>query len=270
MKKLSGFLAIGAVAAIVASCSANIYRMNLQMRQPSVSGYDLGGKAMGVVYLAHDNDTAFVKSVAEGFASALEEDYFNGREAVDVYTMAYSNNADYSSRDTLLNLVMDTQKDVIFLLESKLDNDKARVRLHVYDSMGKVDTVRTFGGIVSLQGGETASSARVTGQKASAQFLSNWRPETFYFYSYDTSEWIAATNSAFDFKWYDAMNHWLKISETAKEYKAAYCAFNLATACYILGDYSLCERWLAIAEKAGITEYTSALRVKLSNKMGAD
>lgn len=270
MKKLSGFLAIGAVAAIVASCSANLYRMDLQMRQPSSSGYDLGGKEMGVVYIAPAKDTAFAKSLAEGFATALEEDYFDGREAVDVFTMSAREAADYASRDTLLNLIMDTEKDVIFLIECQKDaSDKARVKLHVYDSMGKADTVRTFGGIVPLSG-EGTSDAKLTGQKASVKFLSNWRPESFYFYSYDISEWIGAINSAFNFKWYDAMSRWLKISETAKEYKAAYCAFNLATTCYILGDYSLCERWLSVAEKAGITEYTSALRVKLANKMGAD
>ena len=178
--------------------------------------------------------------------------------------------ADYASRDTLLNLVMDTEKDVIFLIECQKDaSDKARVRLHVYDSMGKADTVRTFGGVVALNG-ESATDAKVTGQKASVRFLSNWRPESFYFYSYDSSDWVSAINSAFDFKWHDAMSRWLTISEKAKEYKAAYCAFNLATTCYILGDYSLCERWLSLAEKAGITEYTAALRVKLANKMGAD
>ena len=271
MKKLSGFLAIGAVAAIVASCSANLYRMDLQMRQPSASGYDLGGKEMGVVYIAPAKDTTFAKSLAEGFAAALEEDYFSGEAAVDVYTMTATQAADYASRDTMLNLVMDTEKDVIFLIECQKDaDDNARMRLHVYDSMGKADTVRTFGGIIPLNGQNNIADAKLSGQKASIKFLSNWRPEMFYFYSYDTPEWIGALNAAFSFKWHEAMNRWLKIVETAKSYKAAYCAFNLATTAYILGDYSLCERWLVIAEQAGTNQYTSALRTKLSGKMGAD
>ncbi len=271
MKKLSGILAIGAIASIVASCSANLYKMDLQMRQPSASGYDLSGKEMGVVYIASAKDTAFAKNMAEGFASSLEDDYFNGQEMVDVYTMTANEAVDYASRDTLLNIVMDTEKDVIFLLECKKDEDKekARVRLSVYDSMGKTDTVRTFGGIVPTSNDRVAD-AKLTGQKASLQFLSNWRPESFYFYSYDSVGWISAINCAFNFKWHKAMKLWLEIAETAKGYKAAYSAFNLATAAYILGDYSLCERWLGIAEQAGTTEYTSALRSKLSSKMGAD
>ena len=239
------------------------------MRQPSSSGYDLGGKELAVVYLSPAKDTAFVKALAEGFASALEDDYFGGNETVGIYNMPISPVANYASRDTLVNLVMDTEKDVIFLIECQPDvADKVALKLHVYDSMGKADTVRTFAGTVPSDGG--AGLGKVTGQKASSQFLSNWRPESFYFYYYDSGEWASAAQDAYDFKWHSAMEKWLKIAAKAKGNDLCCVAYNLASASYILGDYSLSERWLLIAEKAGGSEFTSSLRVKLMGKLGAD
>lgn len=268
MKKLSGFLA--AMALILAvSCSPSIFRMDLQMRQPSSSGYDFGGKEMAVVYLAPTRDTSFLRALAEGFATSLEEDYFGGNQVVGVYSMPIAKVADYSSRDTLLNIVMDTEKDVIFLFEGQPDvNDKVKVRLHVYDSMGKTDTVRTFSAILPTDGGN--ESAKTTGQKASVRFLSNWRPESFYFYYYDYKDWCSAADDAYEFKWYSALEKWLSIATKVQGKKLACAAYNLASASYILGDYSLCDRWLSVAEQNGGDELTAHLRVKLMNKLGGN
>ncbi|MDY6278485.1 MAG: DUF6340 family protein [Bacteroidales bacterium] len=268
MKKFSVSLAAGVLALLaVCSCSPSIYRMDLQMRQPSSSGYDLGGKEMGVVYVSNGKDTINARNLAEGFANSLDDDYFDGKGMVDVYSMPLTPGADYSSRDTLLNLIMDTGKDVIFLVETQAETEsRLRMRVSVYDSMGKTDTVRVFGGIGKLM----EAPAKTIGQQASQKFLSNWRPENFYFYYYDTGDWNAAAEDAYNFRWHAAMDKWIKLAQTSKDQKVAQSAFNLATACYILGDYSLSERWLAIAEQGGVDDLTAALRVKLMNKFGAE
>lgn len=276
MSKLSVSILIGVLASVAVSCYPGLYRMDLQMRQPSASGYNLGGKDMGVVYLSHEKDSVIAKGIAEGLATALEEDYFGGQQAVGVYSMPYSTTADYSSRDTLLNVVMDTDKDVIFMMEiPSVDYDKlnesgalpVHIKMHVYDAMGQVDTVRNFEGVSFLKTGSLASSAQVTGQKTSAKFLSNWASETFFFYSFDTSAWSNALNAAYGFRWHEALDIWLKLAESSTGEKRSYAAFNIATTAYILGDMDLAQRWLSIIKEKGDTEVLAMLKNKIRNRL---
>ena len=117
--KRSSILAVWALALVAIACSPQTFTMNLETRQPSLSGFDLGGKSLSVVYLEEaGKDTVFAKNLATGFAEALEKDYFGGRQAVGVYKMDKKPGADYASRDTLLNLVMDSGDDVIFLFDA--------------------------------------------------------------------------------------------------------------------------------------------------------
>ncbi len=169
--KRSSILAVSALLLCMGACSPQTFTMNLEMRQPSQSGFDLAGKSLSVVYLEEaGKDTVFAKHLATGFAEALEKDYFGGREAVGVYRMEKRPGADYASRDTLLNLVLDSDDDVIFLFdapefqEATLGETRASaleaadssrlvvarvpysLRMYAYDSMNKADTVRTFVG----------------------------------------------------------------------------------------------------------------------------
>ena len=195
MNKLSSFFILGIVALMSVSCYPGLYKMNLQMRQPSSAGFNFGGKELGVVYAAQDKDSVVAKGIAEGLASSLEKDYYNDLEAVGVYAMPYDIKGDYSLRDTLTNVLMQTNADVVFLVEVPPINYRnvnesgalpANVKLHIYDSMGQTDTVRTFSGVSYLQASALGSSARITGQKSAVKFLSKWEDETFYFYSYLT------------------------------------------------------------------------------------
>lgn len=264
MRKFYFLAGVAVLILAAASCSPSIYRMDLQMRQPSLSGYDFGGKELAVVYVADGADSVYAKSVAEGFAASLDDDYFDGGKAVGIYSMPAVQGADYSSRDTLLNLVMDTGKDAIFLLEGKpVDNNRLLdLRLSVYDSMAGIDTVRVFSGYRMI------SDGRSIGTKAASQFLSAWSPESYYFYYYESGAWLAAAVDAHDFKWYSALQKWLGIAESAKGTRLGYVSLNIANTCYILGDYALCQRWLAIAEKEPEVTYASSLRKKLTRRLG--
>ena len=156
------------------SCAPQAFVINPQMRAASKSGLNLSGKSMAVVYVGgnESRDALFNASIANGFASRLEEDYFGGKEVIGVFKMDLKKNADYSSKDSLVNLVMDTGKDVVFLFDSPelgvpVISDPAKVsgtslpadssylssvsipfvtKLYVYDSMDKSDKVRAYVG----------------------------------------------------------------------------------------------------------------------------
>ena len=250
MKRISIWLAIFFGLALLTSCGPTVYVMDLQMRRPSSSGYELGGKSLGVVYVCPTAaDTSYAKSFAESFAQTLDEDYFGGESRVDIYTLPYVSGADYSSRDTLVNLVMDTEKDVIFLFDG-LSRTGKDGKLYVYDSCGKEDAVKTFS------------------QTATESFLSNWAEEAFFFYNFDSSsQWNKAHSSLEDFKWRKAMDVWMEIAEKNSSATQKSCAaFNIANASYILGDLDLALRWLDMSDKLEKRELSDNLRIRIQNR----
>ena len=236
-----------------------------------MSGISLAGKQMAVVYLTReDKDSLFAKNVASGFAAALDEDYFDGQNLVEVFKMPYTRKADYSSKDTLVNLVMDTGKDVIFLFDGLATSQHRRaLRLFVYDSMSKQDTVRIFSGVTDISdlSNATESTAVEAGKKAAAKFLSTWSAESMFFYYYDTSDWMDAAYKVSDYKWNAAMKKWLDLAEKSSDKEKKACAaYNLATVSYILGDIELAQKWLDMSDKLAQREFSHNLRIKILNR----
>jgi L-rhamnose mutarotase len=167
-------VAVATFAMSLSSCAPQAFTMNIEMRHPSKSGLDLSRKSMSVVYLEDGGklDSAFNNAMSDGFAQKLESDYFRGKEVIDVLKMPKVGNGNYSSRDTLLNLIMDSGNDVVFLIDvpefgqadisepeknssATANPDSAyhstcslpfNTKIYVYDSMHKADTVLSFKG----------------------------------------------------------------------------------------------------------------------------
>jgi hypothetical protein len=180
MEKTSTLRGIAVVSLLLAlvSCAPQAFVIRPEMRTASKSGLNLAGKTMGVVYLTSGNESAdsFNASLAEGFAARLEEDYFGGHEEIGLFKMPYVK-GDYSAKDTLIHLVMESGKDVIFLFDrpelgepivgqplkvsgkARRSPDSAYVsnvavtfgtKVYVYDSMNKEDKVLAYNGNKSL------------------------------------------------------------------------------------------------------------------------
>ncbi|MBR0297415.1 MAG: hypothetical protein IJR01_00375 [Bacteroidales bacterium] len=232
--------------ALAVSCSPQFFSMDLQLRRPSPSGYNLSGKSMGIVYVAAPKDTARAREMAEEFAASLEKDYFGGESVVGLYNLSVNPAADYASRDTLVNLVMDTDKDVIFLLDGSAKSQAAR--LCVYDSMAKTDTVKVYTANPTLD---------------FDSFLSTWATETIVLYYYDSSEWDAPAKAAYNMKWHEAIKLWMALAKGKSGLRRACAAYNVAVAFYVMGDYNLSSEWLAASDDAGGTDFSNYLRSRL-------
>lgn len=259
----------------VASCGPAAFVMNIDMRQPSKSGMNLAGKSVAVAYLEDARDTAFSKAVAEGFAGALEKEYFGGEQRIGVFKMPKNRAADYSQADTLRNLVMDSEGDVVFLFDVPEPGEKTvttaaeygketvsmplGLRMYAYDSRSQEDTVRTFKGRTVLStvmafpraisdyellGKFIEDGARV-GEKSATNFLSQWQPTEFVFYYYEgSSVGESAAQAAYEYRWHDAMELWMSLLGTSNAQKRAALSYNIASACYLLGDNDLAASWL--------------------------
>lgn len=188
------------------------------------------GKSMGVVYLTGEETAVneFNEAIADGFATRLEEDYFGGQQEVGLFKMPAVEGADYSARDSLIRLVLESGKDVVFLFDvpqlgepdlgktlkvagRRVSRDSAYVtnvtsrfvtKVYVYDSMNKQDQVLAFNGEKSLStdvysGGsptkaDVMASLPAIGYKAGIlaanTFLSGWKQDSFMVIYYDGAE----------------------------------------------------------------------------------
>ena len=306
MKDMKNWM-IPAAAALLVACSPQVFTMNIDMRYPSASGVDLSGKTLSVVWLddLSGRDSTFSPALAEAFSQTLEKDYFGGEKAIETYRLEKDFGGDYAVKDTLVNLVMATGDDVVFLFEAPdygtptlssrspvagVGRDSSQVtqvtvpytiRLYVYDSMGR-DTVQVFKGSSDTrfktfcspdesdadvqwriwsglqQGGNRAGIA------AAQKFLSTWKTEGYTFVYYESPDaWGQAAQAAYEYRWHEAMRIWMTLLDTKNLQKRSCAEYNIAQACFLLGDYDLAAKWLDRSDQDQPISLSPGLRKRI-------
>ena len=301
--KRSLLSAIAALSALVAlqSCDPQAFSMNVEMRYPSSSGMSIDGKSVAVVYLNEDSakDSVFNECLANGFASAIEKNYFNGAEAVNLYKMPKVVGGVYSNADTLINLIVDTGCDIVFLFDApefgnvQIKEQKTStsgtyypvsvpvaIKLYGFDSLSGSDTVHVWTGTRMLSANMEASlgrqaaadslwnrigsSAENLGEVSARTFAPVWKEETYTFIYYESPEaWLAAAQYASDYKWNEAMKVWISLLDTNNTMKRSCAEYNIATACFLMGDNELALKWLNSSDEDYPISLSNALRKRI-------
>ena len=301
--KRSLLSAIAALSALVAlqSCDPQAFSMNVEMRYPSSSGMSIDGKSVAVVYLNEDSakDSVFNECLANGFASAIEKNYFNGAEAVNLYKMPKVVGGVYSNADTLINLIVDTGCDIVFLFDApefgnvQIKEQKTStsgtyypvsvpvaIKLYGFDSLSGSDTVRVWTGTRMLSANMEASlgrqaaadslwnrigsSAENLGEVSARTFAPVWKEETYTFIYYESPEaWLAAAQYATDYKWNEAMKVWISLLDTNNPMKRSCAEYNIATACFLMGDNELALKWLNSSDEDYPISLSKTLRKRI-------
>ena len=304
--KRSLLSAIAALSALVAlqSCDPQAFSMNVEMRYPSSSGMSIDGKSVAVVYLNEDSakDSVFNECLANGFASAIEKNYFNGAEAVNLYKMPKVGGGVYSNADTLINLIVDTGCDIVFLFDApefgnvQIKEQKTStsgtyypvsvpvaVKLYGFDSLSGSDTVRVWTGTRMLSANMEASlgrqaaadslwnrigsSAENLGEVSARTFAPVWKEETYTFIYYESPEaWLAAAQYASDYKWNEAMKVWISLLDTNNPMKRSCAEYNIATACFLMGDNELALKWLNSSDEDYPISLSKTLRKRIQSR----
>ena len=304
--KRSLLSAIAALSALVAlqSCDPQAFSMNVEMRYPSSSGMSIDGKSVAVVYLNEDSakDSVFNECLANGFASAIEKNYFNGAEAVNLYKMPKVGGGVYSNADTLINLIVDTGCDIVFLFDApefgnvQIKEQKTStsgtyypvsvpvaVKLYGFDSLSGSDTVRVWTGTRMLSANMEASlgrqaaadslwnrigsSAENLGEVSARTFAPVWKEETYTFIYYESPEaWLTAAQYASDYKWNEAMKVWISLLDTNNPMKRSCAEYNIATACFLMGDNELALKWLNSSDEDYPISLSKTLRKRIQTR----
>jgi len=255
MKKRFSYLLVAAAAAVLglmAACAPQTYYLSLQEQRPSASGIDLRGRTMAVVYLS-DTDSlvqGYNAVKADQLARRLERSYFGGAvDRVNIFCLERTPQGNYSAKDTLVRMIMETGDDVVFLLQNPSRTSAPDYDLSVMDALSGTDDVHKFAGI-----GEIGS-----------EFDPEWKNVYFELYYFDSYPWIYALEDALDGDYVTAIDRWMTLVQKCRSAakRSAGC-YNIALCCYLLGQVTLAEQWLEQSDNIARMDGSLALHQSIA------
>ena len=244
------------------ACGPSRYMLDLEMRQVSRAGVDLTGKNVTIVY-GQDGETSkhdqILESMAKGMALSLKERYQDSMG--EVKASALRGASDYANRDSLLNLLVRTGADLVFLLDKvTVQSSTVSFILKCYDGMNQEDKVQLFSGNCVLD----STQGLEAGKEIASAFEPQWKHEQYSLYYFDSAVWYDAIIKAESFDWKGAMDIWLNQLKTNNVLKRSCASYNIATACYMLGDYDLAAKWLDSSENDADLVVSEGLRKRIN------
>ena len=277
MKRL---ISIFLFVSLLLSCAPSRHAIHVEMRHPSKSGVDLTGKIVAIVYYSGDDtrENTVSENMAIGFAEAIEKDYSTAQGSVGVYSVERKS-GDYAVKDSLVNLVVQTDGDVVFLLDADLEDKNTaegipvKVNLYCYDGLDKSDAMKKFTGntvIVAATQEELGEGSVTVGDRLAESFKVQWKHEQYSIAYYDSIRWYEALERAEQYDWKGAMDIWFEFLGSADVMKRASAEYNIAVACYMLGDMDLADAWLkrSVADN-DMPTLTEALRKRIDIRKAA-
>lgn len=272
--RIIGYISIALLwMAMAVACAPSRYVLDVEMRHPSKAGIDLTGKNVTVVYGQEDvypNDL-FLESMAGGFASTIKD---RCKDVVgDVNLCKLRSAQNYANRDSMLNLIVETGADVIFLLDKvELNGSSLSFIIKCYDAMYQGDKLQLFSGnsVVESTTGNVAVKTEGwdAGKTIAAAFEPLWKHEQYSLYYFESEDWYKALDKAEAFDWKEAMDVWMSLLQHSNDPLKHSCAsYNIATACYMMGDYHLAARWLDNADKLADLIVSEGLRKRINARI---
>ena len=262
------------------SCGPASYYLQLESRRPSESGLDLSGKTLSVVYLESENgrDSLFNNRVADALAYGLENEFFDGQEAVGVYNLVKDAEGDYASRDTALQYIMLLDSDVVILLDTpespEIEDGRLRPvtsKLYIYDSMaGKDDGVTSIQCSSNVTGLKDEGRAMAMGTALLKPLRSQWESEQLaVLYCGGSSKWTEGVILADQMEWPEAIKLWMELAKSKNRTQSSCARYNVALGCYVMGQYGLAKEWLDSSDEMQPLSVSTALRRRIEQKLGS-
>ena len=156
-----------------------------------------------------------------------------------------------------------------------------RMKMYSFDAMDQTATVRSYGGsseaqpLVYSDGKDNSAkqyakamaalpfAAWDAGKEISDSFRSQWKHEQYSLAYFDTEKWYTSLDRAEVYDWKGAMDIWLELLETNDLLKRSCAEYDIAVACYMLGDYKLASEWLDLSDKDNLLPLSDALRKRI-------
>ena len=257
--------AIGMLMLAAVSCGPSRYMIDVEMRHKSKAGVDFTGKNVTVVYPKTQEYPlgTYVESLADGLAWNLKDQYQQTLDSVAVFALNDSGEK-YASRDSLISLLMKTGSDVVLLLDKV---DYGAISLRCYDAMNQDDRMLSYAGrteVASTDISTYPAQAWDAGKNLAASFVPQWKHEQYSIYYFSNEKWYDALAKADMYDWKSAIDVWFTFLDSNDALKRSCASYNIATACYMLGDYDLALEWLDRSDKDNLLQLSSVLRKRIN------
>lgn len=156
------------------------------------------------------------------------------------------------------------------------------LKMYSFDAMDKSGSVKKYGGTSEAQpmvysDGKDSSvrqyekamkslpaAAWEVGNEMADSFRSQWKHEQYSLTFFDSEKWYRALDRAESYDWKGAMDIWMDLLKTNDLMKRSCAEYNIAVACYMLGDYSLAAEWLDLSDADTPIPYSDALRKRIT------
>ena len=139
-----------------------------------------------------------------------------------------------------------------------------------YDAMYQGDKLQLFSGnsvAESMNGNEEIKSEGWdAGKTIAAAFEPQWKHEQYSLYYFESQDWYTALEKAEAFDWKGAMDIWIGLLKTRDLMKRSCAEYNIAVACYMLGDYGLASDWLDLSDADNLLPFSDALRKRIASR----
>lgn len=285
MKRVVLLPMVATTLLMLASCSPQTYQLSVESRYPSASGLDIGDKSVSIVYLEDGSkrDSIVCSNIADGLAQGLESEFKKqglSRDGVDVFSIETSDN--YSSKDSLVSLIMQTGSDIVIMLDHPRYSESEQpskvlcsTSVYAYDSMSPRDHIITTESSTSISAavvGESMlpSDAQIMGLGLSKEFFNKWTPESYSVIYFPTigDEWYDALGYAADMRWDEAMSIWMDIlKHTPNDIKTSCACYNMALGCFMCEQYKLASDWLDLSDRTKVLSLSKGLRSRIEARL---
>ncbi|OJV19500.1 MAG: hypothetical protein BGO30_06395 [Bacteroidetes bacterium 41-46] len=256
-----------------------------------------------------ESDSLIMINMALGIAEGLEANLFLDTGSVKVFNHTEADRANLDNPAYVRGLSFNSSSDLLFIVESleigsmqlyKVSGERGDGNAGLtYVSLPFIMDVGLYDGIsgAPLLKREVADTiywevitkmdlndeivasrlyssmyeiSKKLGYSFTSRFFDTWLPVERYLYSYVNGSWGNAYRLSQEFKWREAMEIWMSLTESAVPVKKASAAFNVAVALEMMEQYALALEWLDVAEKSyplkGLDGYKSILKERLEKK----
>ncbi len=159
------------------------------------------------------------------------------------------------------------------------------VKMYSFDAMNKDEKVQAYGGTaiaspsVYSSGKDDATIAVSkafkalpaegwdAGIKVADSFKSQWKHEQYSLVYYESEQWYDALDKAEQYDWKGAMDIWLGLIGSNDLMKHSCAAYDIAVACYMLGDYHLASEWLDLSDASNKLPLSDGLRKRINERI---
>lgn len=255
------------------------------------------------------SDSLTMLNMAIGIAEGLESNLYLDTGDVQVFNQTGTERSKLENPAYIQSLALNSESDLLFIIEYldmgsmqlyKLGKDSDagvvdiayvslpfKMEVGLYDGKSGLPVLRrevadtVYWEVISrmdLKDEEIASRlyasmfkiSKNLGSSFSSRFFDNWLPIERYLYTFGSKPWLDSYMLSQEFKWKEAMDIWLSLTEEAAPVKRASAAFNIAVALEMMEEHKLALEWLDFASKnyplEGIQGYKSVLKAKIENR----